>query len=261
MIAAIPDANRTHLAEGYSAVAAHLAAALGVPVEFRPTLDYTATVEAFRNGDVQLAWFGGVTGVQARRAVPGARAIAQGRVDPEFVSYFIAHAGVGITPSETFPLALAGKRFTFGPETSTSGRVMPEAFLRAATGQSPQQFFGGPNRYTKGHDLTAKEVESGAVDAGVVSFAKYDDMVARGQLDPARCVKVWVTPPYPDYNWTAPPLLEERFGSGFTERLQAALVAIQDPTLLAVLLRKDGLIPADNADFEPLAAAMAAIGM
>ncbi len=261
VIAAIPDANRTHLAEGYGALAAHLTAALGVPVEFRATLDYTATVEAFRNGDVQLAWFGGVTGVQARRRVPGARAIAQGAVDPKFVSYFIAHAGAGVPVSAEFPQALAGKRFTFGPDTSTSGRVMPEHFLRQATGRSPEEFFGAPNRYTKGHDITAKEVESGAVDAGVVSFAKYDDMVAKGQLDPERCVKVWVTPPYPDYNWTAHPVLDERYGAGFIDRLQRALVAIDDPVLLEVLLRKDGLIPADNADFEAIAEAMAAIGM
>ncbi|MEZ6013494.1 MAG: putative selenate ABC transporter substrate-binding protein [Planctomycetota bacterium] len=258
---AIPDANKTELDEGYGKVAAYLAKELGVPVKFRPAIDYSASVEAFKNGDIQLAWFGGVTGVQARRAVPGARAIAQGKVDPEYVSYFVANVATGIQPSASFPMALAGKRFTFGPETSTSGRVMPEFYIREATGKSPADFFGHANKHTKGHDITAKEVEAGTVDAGVLSYAKYDDMVAKGDLDPAKCVKIWTTPPYPDYNWTAHPSLETVYGAGFTEKLQKALVGIKDPELLGVLLRKDGLIPAENKDFDRTATTMAAIGM
>jgi phosphonate transport system substrate-binding protein len=258
---AIPDANKTELDEGYSKVAAHLSKELGVPVKFRPASDYAASVEAFKNGDIQLAWFGGVTGVQARRAVPGARAIAQGKVDPQYVSYFIANASTGIKPSDTFPMGLAGKSFTFGPDTSTSGRVMPEHFIREATKKSPADFFGHPNKYTKGHDFTAKEVEAGTVDAGVVSYTKYDDMVAKGQLDPAKCVKIWTTPPYPDYNWTAHPSLDKTYGAGFTDKLQKALVGITDPELLGILLRKEGLIAAKNEDFEPTAKTMAAINM
>lgn len=261
VFSALPDANRTDLAEGYAKWAEHLTKVLGVPVTYRPSTDYSALVEAFKNGDIQLAWFGGVTGVQARRAVPGARAIAQGKVDPQYVSYFIANANAGLTPGETFPMGLAGKSFTFGPETSTSGRVMPEYFIRQATGKAPADFFGHPNKHTKGHDVTAKEVEAGAVDAGVVSFAKYDDMVKKGQLDPAKCVKIWTTPPYADYNWTAHPDLEKSFGPGFTEKLQAALVGVTDPGLLGVLPRPDGMIAATNEQFVPLAETMAAIGM
>jgi len=260
-VSAIPDANKTELTEGYTRIAAHLARELGVEVRFRPAVDYAASVEAFKNGDVQLAWFGGVTGVQARRAVPGARAIAQGKIDTEFRSYFVAHVGAGITPSDAFPLGLAGKTFLFGPLSSTSGRVMPEAFIREATGRSPAAFFGHPNRNSTGHDHTATDVEAGTVDAGVLSSAHYDAMVAAGRLDPARCVKIWTTPSYPDYNWTAHPALEDTFGAGFTDRLQAVLVGLDDPALLRVLLREDGLIPADNDAYAAIEQAMEAIGM
>src|SRR5688572_25903939 len=153
---AIPDANKSELTEGFGRWAEHLGKELGVPVKYRPATDYTASVEAFKNGDIQLAWFGGVTGVQARRAVKGARAIAQGKTDPMFYSYFVANSSTGIQPSDTFPMALAGKNFTFGPETSTSGRVMPEFFIREATKKSPADFFGHPNKHTKGHDVTAR---------------------------------------------------------------------------------------------------------
>ena len=85
---AIPDQNTTELKEKFSALANHLSEHLGVQVAYVSATDYKASVEMFKNGDIHLAWFGGLTGVQARQAVPGARAIAQGEEDPHYVSYF-----------------------------------------------------------------------------------------------------------------------------------------------------------------------------
>ena len=249
---AIPDANTTELAEKYDVVARYLESELGIPVEYVPAADYSASVEAFRNGDVQLAWFGGLTGVQARAAVPGARAIAQGRIDPRFKSYFIVNASTGIARSDEFPLELAGVPFTFGSDTSTSGRLMPEHFIREHTRKSPEEFFDAPNHFSGNHDNTAKLVEAGTFQAGVLSYARYDAMVAGGLLEPAVCRVVWVTPEYPDYNWTAHPALDERFGKGTIDRLQTALVAARDPALLAAMQRPGGLIEASNADFQPV---------
>jgi len=109
---AIPDDNATALTERFQPVAQHLARELEVEVRYFPTATYEASVEAFKNGDVQLAWFGGLTGVQTRAAVPGAQAIAQGAVDPQFKSYFIAHRDAGVEPGPGFPHGLAGKTFT-----------------------------------------------------------------------------------------------------------------------------------------------------
>lgn len=259
---AIPDQNRTELQAKFALVADYLNSQLGVEVRYVPTTSYAASVEAMVNADVHLAWFGGVTGVQARRRIPGARAIAQGRVDPEYKSYFIANADAGLTPSADFPAGLAGKSFTFGSPDSTSGRVMPEFFVRENTGQAPAEFFGtSPNAYSGTHDKTAKLVEAGTFDAGALSYKKYDSMVAAGLLDPARCVLIWTTPTYPDYNWTARPDLDATFGEGFTDRLQAALVACENPDVLRALDRPEGLIAAGNDDFEAIAQTMAAVGL
>ena len=250
---AIPDQNTTELREKFEPLAHYLAERLGVAVVYQPTSSYAASVESFRNGDVQLAWFGGLTGVQARAAVPGARAIAQGVVDPTYKSYFIAHASTGLEPSEDFPLGLEGKTFTFGSESSTSGRLMPEHFVREFTGSSPQEFFGAPNSYSGSHDKTAELVEAGTFQAGAINYKTYDDMVAEGRIDPEVCRVIWVSPGYADYNWTARPELDEDYGEGFTERLQRALVELEDPELLAAVSRPEGLIPATNGDFEAIA--------
>ncbi len=257
---AIPDQNTTELAEKFGPFARHLSAALGVPVEYVPAHDYQASVEMFKNGDVLLAWFGGLTGVQARHAVPGARAIAQGDADPHYYSYFVAHRSTGLERSEEFPLAIAGLKFTFGSESSTSGRLMPEYFITRETRKPAAAFFARPVGFSGSHDKTVELVESGQYQAGVVNYRVYDRRVAEGATDPEVCRVIWRTPTYADYNWTAHPDLETAFGRGFTDAVQRALVAIDDPALLAALPR-DRLIPARNEEFEGIRRVALELGM
>ena len=257
---AIPDQNTTELQEKFKPLADHLAERLGVPVEYLPVRDYQASVELFKNGDVLLGWFGGLTGVQARDAVPGARAIAQGVEDPHYYSYFIAHRDTGLSRFDDFPGAISGLSFTFGSESSTSGRLMPEYFIRQNTGKSPEEFFGRTPGFSGSHDRTAELVESGQYQAGVLNYKVYDRRVAEGKTDPDVARVIWQTPHYADYNWTAHPQLETVFGEGFTARLQEALIAIDDPRLLAALPR-ERLIEATNADFESIRQVAINLGM
>ena len=246
---AIPDQNSTELQEKFQPLASHLTAALGVVVEYVPARDYQAAVEMFKNGDAPLAWFGGLTGVQARSAVTGARAIAQGQTDPRFYSYFIAHRDTGLARSSDFPFGIEGRRFTFGSRSSTSGRLMPEFFIRERTSRSAEELFDGLVGFSGSHDRTIELVESGQYDIGVVNYQVYDQRVAEGRVDPDVVRIIWKTPVYSDYNWTAHPILDELFGEGFIDRLQQVLVAIDDPTLLSALPRRR-LIDASNEEFE-----------
>jgi phosphonate transport system substrate-binding protein len=257
---AIPDQNTTELAEKFQLFADHLGEKLGNPVEYVPARDYQASVEMFKNGDVHFAWFGGLTGVQARHAVEGARAIAQGEADPEYYSYFIAHQETGLERSEGFPLAIADLKFTFGSESSTSGRLMPDYFITQNSGKSPLEFFAQTPGFSGSHDRTVELVESGQVQAGVVNYKVYDRRVAEGKTDPEVCRVIWKTPLYADYNWTAHPSVESKFGAGFTDRLQQVLVAIDDPQLLAALPR-NRLIPAKNEEFDGIRDVALELGM
>lgn len=246
---AIPDQNSTELKEKFDAIAGYLSQTLGVPVEYVPASDYKASVELFKTGDIQLAWFGGLTGVQARDAVEGARAIAQGAADPEYFSYFIAHKDSGLTESKDFPAAIAKSSFTFGSESSTSGRLMPEYFIRQFTGKSPADFFQKSPSFSGSHDKTVELVNSGKVQVGALSYKLYDKRVAEGKIDPSVCKVIWKTPFYADYNFTAHPMLDETFGAGFVDKLQKALLDMNDPKLLSAFPRKK-LIPAKNSDFD-----------
>lgn len=249
---AIPDQNTTQLKEKFGPIATYLSERLGVKCEYVPSTRYSASVEMFRNGDVHLAWFGGLTGVQARQAVAGAKAIAQGAEDPQYYSYFIAHKDTGLTRTESFPNGLRGLKFMFGSESSTSGRLMPEFFIRENTGQSPAEFFGSPNAFSGSHDKTVEFVESGQFQAGVVNYRVYERRVKEGKTDPNVCRIIWKTPFYADYNFTAHPELEQLFGEGFTGKLQRALLDMKDKKLLSAFPRS-GLIPAKNEDFDKIA--------
>nr|MBC8367106.1 PhnD/SsuA/transferrin family substrate-binding protein [bacterium] len=138
---AIPDQNSTEMTEKFTPFAEYLSEVLGVSVQYVPSRDYQAAVEMFKNGDIQLAWFGGLTGVQAREGLDGARAIAQGAVDPEYFSYFIAHGSLGRIQHPNFPTYIRELKFTFGSESSTSGRLMPEYFIRKYTKYKSTSYF------------------------------------------------------------------------------------------------------------------------
>ncbi len=251
VFSAIPDEKVSDQDAKFQAMAKYLSATLEVPVEFSISADYNAAVQRFKNGEVHLVWFGGLSGVQARDAVEGAEAIAQGAEDPKYKSYFIAHSSTGLAKSDEFPAGIKEFSFTFGSPQSTSGRLMPTWFIKQFTQQTPEEFFTQPVQFqtSGGHHSTAKAVESGSVQVGALSYKKYDSMVADGELDPTKAVIIWETPFYADYNFTAHPELNEIYGDGFTNKLQKALIECSDAEALNAVNRSQ-LIEANNEEFE-----------
>lgn len=88
-IGAIPDQNASVLNKRFEDLANHIENETGYTVEYVPTVDYAALVTAFKRNEVQLGWFGGLTGVQARNAVENAQAIAQRPRDEKFHSVLL----------------------------------------------------------------------------------------------------------------------------------------------------------------------------
>lgn len=249
IITAISDEKASNQEARFAALQEYLQEKLDVPTEFSLSSSYEDSVTRFKNGEVHLVWYGGLTGVQARKAVPGARAIAQGDVDPQYKSYFIANSSTGLTKSDDFPgEAIKDLTFTFGSKSSTSGRLMPTHFIIENTGQAPDEFFSKPVQFSGAHDATAKAVESGSVQVGAINYKTYDSMVKDGKLDAAKAPIIWITPDYADYNLTVHPALEGMFGEGFIDKLQTVLVDCEDKEVLAAFDRDD-LIPATNEDF------------
>ena len=247
---AIPDQDETRLVERFTRVADYLQGKLGITVRYLPVKSYPAAVTAFTNNQVQLAWFGGFTGVQARRQVPGSDAIAQGAEDVAFKTFFIANTKTGLKPSKDFPKEIAGKSFSFGSRASTSGRLMPEYFIRRQFGRSPEEIFARIG-FSGDHSRTIQVVQSGAYEVGALDFTVWALDQKAGKIDPAQVIVIWETPTYPDYQWTVRGDVDRVFGAGFKEKLRASLLAIEDRVILDQFARTK-FIPAANSDYAPI---------
>jgi len=256
---AIPDQDETQLRKRFGKVATYLSGKLGVPVTYIPVKSYAAAVTAFRNNQVQLAWFGGLSGVRARKLVPGSEAIAQGKKDPNFETYFIAHASTGLKESKEFPKAIAGMTFTFGSKGSTSGRLMPEYFIRKHLGKKPNEVFSRVG-FSGNHSRTVALVQSGAYQVGATNYKVWARELKAGKIDPKKVSVIWRTPGYPDYQWTIRGDVDSKFGKGFSEKVKGSLLGMNDPDLLKSFPR-ESFIPAKNSDYAPIEDTAKSIGL
>jgi len=138
---AIPDEDETRLVERFTQYAKYFEGKLGVSVKYLPVKSYPAAVTAFTNNQVQFAWFGGLTGVQARLAVPGSQALAQGAEDVEFKSYFIAHASTGLKARARVSQGHRGQDLHLWGTSLDLGPAFPGTFHPPGAGQGTRQGF------------------------------------------------------------------------------------------------------------------------
>ena len=256
---AIPDADESRLNARFGKVADYLSEQLGVDVKYIPVKSYPAAITAFRNDQVQLAWFGGLSGVQARALVDGSEAIAQGYEDQFFKTYIIANTSTEIEASDEIPEDIKGKTFTFGSKGSTSGRLMPEFFIREAFNASPDELFSRVG-FSGDHSRTIAQVQSGVYQVGAVNYSVWNTEVEEGKIDTDKVKVIWTTPSYPDYQWTIRGDVDARYGEGFKEKVRTALLNLKDEDLLTSFPRKS-FVPASNDDYAPIERTGKAIGL
>ena len=195
-VTAIPDESPTELARKAAPLVKYLEKTLGMKVEFTPVTDYAAAVEALANKQVDLAWYGGFTFVQASirsggKAIP----LVQREEDEKFRSVFITS-----DPAIKTLADLKGKNVSFGSASSTSGHLMPRSFLLQA-GIDPDKDFKRV-AFSGAHDATIAAVAAGKVEAGALNISVWEKFVADKKVDTSKVRVFFTTPPYFDYNWT-----------------------------------------------------------
>lgn len=212
---AIPDESPTELARKAAPLVKYLEGKLGMKVEFTPVTDYAASVEALVNKQVDLAWFGGFTFVQANvrsggKVIP----LVQREEDEKFKSVFIT-----TDPTIKGLADLKGKTLSFGSQSSTSGHLMPRSFLMQASIDPDKDL--RRVAYSGAHDATIAAVAAGKVDAGALNISVWDKFVADKKVDPAKVRVFYSTPPYFDYNWTVhadmPAAMREKLAKAFLD--------------------------------------------
>ncbi|NCZ48230.1 MAG: phosphate/phosphite/phosphonate ABC transporter substrate-binding protein, partial [Betaproteobacteria bacterium] len=174
-ITTIPEEAASEQIRKFTPLANYLQKRLGLKVEFRPVADYPAAVEALVNKQIELAWLGGLTFVQADirsggKVIP----ILQREEDSKFRSVFISQTNSGIKKLGD----LKGKTLTFGSSSSTSGHLMPRSYMLEA-GLNPEKDLSRV-AYSGAHDASIAAVVSGRVDAAAVDMTVWKKFVNRG---------------------------------------------------------------------------------
>ena len=212
-VTAIPDESPTELARKAAPLVRYLEKTLGMKVEFTPVSDYAASVEALANKQVDLAWYGGFTFVQASvrsggKVIP----LVQREEDEKFRSVFITS-----DPAIKTLADLKGKTVSFGSASSTSGHLMPRSFLLQANINPDKDF--KRVAYSGAHDATIAAVAAGKVEAGALNISVWEKFVADGKVDTSKVKVFFTTPGYFDYNWTVhadmPAALREKLTQAF----------------------------------------------
>ncbi len=255
-ISAIPDQDPEVLNRLYGDVAARFADATGLDVTYTSVTEYPAVVRGFEVGDIAIAWMGGLTGVQAAQRVEGATAFAQRDIDAEFTSLFIATKKSGLAAFDDVDglSELAGHSLTFGSDTSTSGRLMPQYFMDQA-GLSLDDLKGEPG-FSGSHDATIEAVASGSFEVGAVNEQVWNATVEAGEVDLSDVVVLFRTPAYYDYHWLARPDVDEVYGAGTLDAVKELLFGLdpsvpEDATLLD-LFGAESFVPTENGNYDQI---------
>jgi phosphonate transport system substrate-binding protein len=204
----IPTTDPGKIVRESEPLVTYLEKELGAKIELTVPTNYAAVVEAIANDQVDIAYLGGFTYVQASKRA-GVLPLVQRERDQNFHSLFITHPGTGINSTAD----LKGHTFAFGDVNSTSGHLMPEYFMRKANVE-PDVITKAI--YTGGHDATALAVANKKVDAGALDEAVYHRMVSEGKLDPEQAKVFYTTPPFYDYIWVSRKGLDPKIGESFT---------------------------------------------
>jgi phosphonate transport system substrate-binding protein len=216
----------------------------GAKVVMTIPTNYAAVVEALGNDQVDIAYLGGFTYVQAARRF-GVKPLVQRERDRNFHSVFLTQPDSGINTLAD----LKGHSFAFGDVNSTSGHLMPEYFMRQSNVDAEVI---GKAIYTGGHDATALAVANKKVAAGALDEAVFERMTKENKI-PADSVRVfYTTPPYFDYVWSARKGLDPKLVDAFTDAFLKLNAADPQQKQVLDLLSASKYARANDGDYDKL---------
>ncbi len=238
----IPNQNPESVEAQYEPFGDYLSEQLGREVELTVPTGYTAVVEAMVNDELDLAYFGGLTYVQARdrgEVTPLVTEVNPRTGDTTYRSVIIVPADSEIQDISE----LEGRDFAFGSVSSTSGSLYPAIMLRDA-GIDYRTDLGNFN-YTNGHDATAQAVANGQVDGGGLEDRILYDLEEKGTVEDGSVRVIDESEPIEGYPW----VVRNALSDDLKEDIIQAFLNIDDPALLD-LLRADGYEEVDASNYD-----------
>lgn len=253
-VAVLPDRDPAELRERYTPLLDYLSERTGVSFRLVAADSYAHLLDLFRSGQIDIARFGGLTFLNAHES-GGAAPLVSRDTDLRFTSYFLVRADNDARRLED----CAGMSIAFGSRLSTSGHLMPRAFM-ADRNIMPEEFFRDV-RYSGAHNKTAMLVRDGIVDVGVANARVIERMYKNGELAVQQVRVLWETPPYADYVWAARPELDP----ALRDRLRNAFLMLSsDESQQARILNRleaNAFLPTSVSDFDRLRSIAISMGL
>lgn len=208
----------------------------GIELDWVLYSDYDALVDAFVDGEIDLAWNAPLAYVKIKRRLQEAcQVVAMRDVDIDFTTQFVTHQGSEIATLHD----LAGKRLALGSRDSMQAGLLPCYFLQQL-GLDPECDLAACS-YHEDREDSVEPPERDVVarvlrqeyDVGAVSRRTIAAMQAEGALAPDSLRVVWSSPGYSHCCFTA----RSGMDPALVERITRAFVAIdaRDPAGKAVL--------------------------
>ncbi len=194
-IGVLPDQDANVLRQRFAPLLSYLASEVGIDTSLVIPSSYDNAVQLFADGEIDLAYFGGLTFIQANFN-HGAKPLIMREIDTRFTSWFLVRPDQERAKLTDY----RNKKISFGSRLSTSGHLMPRYFLQHTWQIDPEVFFAEV-QYSGAHDKTALLVRDGIVDIGVANSNVIKQMLADGRLQTDDISIHWQTPPFPDYIW------------------------------------------------------------
>lgn len=258
-IGAIPDYDASELNRAFGDFTDLISEELGIETEYIESTDYASVVASYERGDIDLVWFGGLTGAQAINAVPNSEAFAQRPQDEHFQSVFIKNTEIAGNVEELTDIA--GHSFTFGSESSTSGHIMPRYFMQEE-GVIPEEDFEGQVNYSGSHDVTMELVQNGSYDLGVVNIQYWNDALEDGTIDEELVEAFYTSPEYYDYNWQINTTVDDKFGHETKNEIKELVLNLEkEDTVMMEVLSADEFIETENENYQTIAEVAQEIGI
>ncbi|HEX2108071.1 MAG TPA: phosphate/phosphite/phosphonate ABC transporter substrate-binding protein [Rubrobacteraceae bacterium] len=241
-VGVVPNQNPESVEANYEPFGDYLSEQLGRQVELTVPTSYNAVVEAMVNDQLDLAYFGGLSYVQARNRADEAPLVTE--INPRTGD--TTYHSVIIVPADSEiddVSELRGRDFAFGSVSSTSGSLYPAIMLRDA-GIDYRTDLGNFN-YTNGHDATAQAVANGQVDGGGLEDRILYDLEDKGTVDENSVRVIEESDSIEGYPWVVRGALPDDLKMDITQ----AFLDLDDPALLD-LLRAEGYERVEAKDYD-----------
>ena len=200
----------------------HLEAELDVKVEPFVGTDYTATIIAAKNGDLDVVWLGPKSYVKARnqgaQMEPVVRWISEDTGIAGYNSLLITHKDSGISTLDD----AQGRTFAFNEPESTSGFLVPTVFFLEQDIE-PESYFSEVF-FAGSHEATAVAVANNTVDLASNNNETLPRLIETGRIAETDVKIIWESPLIP----TDPISVQMDLPETFREAVREAFLKFND---------------------------------